>query len=80
MNRRRSWFELQSTTSPSSPPPTPPETLERSMPRALAGWPEGSVYTPRTPLFFADLFPETARIYTKQHRGRGRRGDDSHEQ
>lgn len=57
------------------PPPT-----QRSVPRALAGWPEGMTYVPRP---FVDIRAllnaecrEYATEYVKQHRGRGKNGDD----
>lgn len=31
---------------------------ERPIPRALAGWPEGSIYVPRVPVLMRDLFTQ----------------------
>lgn len=46
---------------------------DRPVPRALVGWPEGSVYTPREPVFFTDLYPADVPPSIRRYRGRAQR-------
>lgn len=60
-----------------SPSSSAPEAIveDRPMACALAGWPPGSVYIPRTPILHPGRFAmeeDSCVVYTKQHRGRRR--------
>ena len=51
---------------------------ERSMPRTLAGWPEGAVYVPRKPTLMHEFYAaerEALPTYVKQSYGRSARRD-----
>lgn len=53
-------------------PETKRERRESEMPRALSGWPEGSVYIPREPVFFTDFFPAEVPSAIRRYRFRGK--------
>lgn len=50
---------------------------DRPIPRTLAGWPEGSTYVPREPVFLRDILAAEREDlqYAKQHRGRPARAE-----
>lgn len=47
-------------------------TRESEMPRALSGWPEGSVYVPREPVYFTDFYPAEVPSSMRRYRSRGK--------
>ena len=50
----------------------PSAARESEMPRALVGWPEGSTYVPRKPVFFTDIFPAEVPSQMRRYRSRGK--------
>lgn len=63
---RRSWYEEQGTAKSKTLDPVAPATRRLPVARALIGWPEGSIYRPRAPVFFDEVIRAEAAEFMKE--------------